>query len=836
MLSRHSFRQLFLFFVLSWLSLSTISAQEAEGESPEELAFKEAERFYLSGIAQTDRYEKGRYMNYVISLYKKYLNTYSRGKNEPTVRFHLGYARQTLGRIEEAKNTYSTLIKRHKKGPAVGSAARQLAYLAYVEENWENAAKHFKLASENLAQENLRYNALTKQVQCLIELKRDDDVTAALQGIVNIETHPYRDWARFMLGYQQFERDDFDATIKSLSPLIDEEKANEYRSQALFYTGLAACELGRDSVAGAHLRAILEMSADNPALTPQQKKALGPNKAKAQTALMGLHTFKENWTKVIELFELGNFPASITDEGKRSLRAGNAYFSLHQFRNAKSAYLRVEQALPDTDTSFLTNFKCIQCDYHNKDARLPENIEDFIEVHRKKYPNHFLLHAARFYQGECLYERNQPEQAAIAFNRVSIDLLDQEYRPELLLKHAWTLSEIGQFDGASRSYATFLKDYPDDPRQPEALNKRGEAHFALGDLNAAFRDFEKVQTLKTTADQITFALQGSARVLREDRKYDGMISRYRRLLTDFPNLPRDTIANANYWIGWGFYKKESFDEAPPYLRKSREMAPGHYTQQVGDLLILTAFRQRDKAALHQALQEVFATAPEKAVPSHMLSWLGVQMYHDDQTEIAADYLNRATDPEHPERADTAVWRILAKTQNRAQRFEQAEVTSKLLLELEQEPRWNADAYLDLAEAQLGLGKHDESLASAKKGLEIDAPGPHVAGLHLVSGEIALHQERWEDALTSMQSTITMLPDDPILQPRALHGASLAADKMDDQNLAQGFRKKLSDAFPKYKPTLSLEKKEPIIIEKGEPEAEGDPESATQSDPTEDATE
>ncbi len=797
---RHSILQrLTSVLIFGFLITSPLQAEE----TAEQRAFKEAERYYASGIAQTDRYEKGRYMNYVIMLYKKYLNSYSRSKNAPAARFHLGYARQTLGKIEESKNTYLTLIKRHKKGPFVGSAARQLAYLAYVEEDWDEAARYFGLAANNLAQANLRHNALTKQVQCLMKLNRDEDVAVALRTIIDSESHPYRDWARFMLGYQYFEADNFETTIQTLSPLLSEGTPSDYRSQALFYTGLSAAELGRDDVAEKHLRSILEMPVDHPSLSPEQKKHLSSNKGKAQTSLMGLYSIKEDWKMVVELYEMGDFPVEAKVEGRRSLRAGNAYIMLDNFQRARSAYRRVDRALPDTDIAFQTSFKCLQCDYHLKHPGLPERIEIFFELYQKKFPGHRLLHAARFYQGEALYNLKLPEKSAIAFNRVTIDKLDPAYRPELLLKHGWSLSDIGQYDGATRSFGTFLAEYPDDPRKAEALNKRGEAHFALGDFNAALRDFSAVMSMDTKPVMASFALQGTARVLREEKKYDSMIEHYRRILADFPNLPRDTIANANYWIGWGFYKKDNYDEAPPYLRKARDLVPEFYTQHVGDLLILTAFKQRDKASLHTALQEVFKMAPEKSVPPHMLSWLGVQMYHDGQVEAAADYLERATNTEHPKRTDIGVWRILAKAQNRTGRFEGAQKTGQLLLKLEQTPRWHADAHLDLAEAQLGLEQFQDSLESAKKGLSLDAPGSHVAGLHLISGEVALHQGRWEDSLSSFQTTITMVPDDPVLQPRALFGASLAAEKMDDVNLAGDFRTRLENSFPNFKPTIKL---------------------------------
>ena len=797
-----SLRRLVTILIFTYLLTSPSPAKE----TAEQLAFKEAERYYASGLAQKDRYEKGRYMNYVITLYKKYLNSYSRSKNAPAARFHLGYARQTLGKIEEAKNTYITLIKRHKKGPFVGSAARQLAYLAYVEEDWEEAARYFDLAANNLAQENLRHNALTKRVQSLMKLDRNEEVAVALRTIIDSKNHPYRDWARFMLGYQYFEADDFNTTIQTLAPLLSESTPSEFRSQALFYTGLSAAELGKDDIAEKHLRSILEMAVDHPSLTPEQKEHLATNKGKAQTSLMGLYSIKSDWKTVIELFEMGDFPVDAKVEGRRSLRAGNAYFSLENFQRARSSYRRVDRALPDTDIAFQSAFKCLQCDYHLKHPGLPERVDVFFELYHQKFPNHRLLHAARFYQGEILYHSKLSEQAATAFNRISIDKLDPSYRSELLLKHGWSLSDIGQFDGAARSFGTFLAEYPEDPRKAEALNKRGEAHFALGDFSAALRDFKAVLSEDNAPAQKSFALQGSARVLREEKKYDDMIAHYRQLLSDFSTLPRDTIANANYWIGWGFYKKENYDEAPPYLRKARDLVPEFYTQQVGELLILTAFNQRDKEALHTALQEVFHMAPAKSVPPNMLSWLGIQMYHDGQVEAAADYLDRASNPEYPKRTDIGVWRTLAKAQNRTKRYEQAVITGQLLLTQKQEPRWHADAYLDLAEAQLGLGQLENSLQSAEKGLSLDAPGSHVAGLHLISGQVALHQGQWERALSAFLTTITMVPDDPVLQPRALYGASLAAKKMDDVNLSGDFTNRLENNFPDFEASFSLQEK------------------------------
>ena len=115
--------------LIAIFSLLFLSAGVAQNTA-EATAFQEAERYYAAGMAQKDRFEKARYMNYVIGLYVRYLDRYAGSQNEVAARFHLGYARQSLGQIEAARETYRFLITRHRRGAYVGSAARQMAYLA----------------------------------------------------------------------------------------------------------------------------------------------------------------------------------------------------------------------------------------------------------------------------------------------------------------------------------------------------------------------------------------------------------------------------------------------------------------------------------------------------------------------------------------------------------------------------------------------------------------------------------------------------------------------------------------------------------------------------------
>jgi len=764
----------------------------------EDRLFSNAEKYYTYGQEVQDRFEKARYSQHVVGLYENFLARFPNSRHAPLARFHLGHALQTLGQLDQAKANYRAVINRFRKGQWVGNAARQLAYLFYIEENWAEAAKYFGIAAQHVTNQGLRFSALTKRVQCLLKINRTKEVVAVLNTIINEPRHPHREWATFMLGYQYYLDEQLERSIKLLKPLTKETVQSTYRSQAMFYIGLASAELGLSDEAAKNLHAVLKIRMNDPSLTNEQRLGLGTNKALAQTALMKAALDKGDYQEVVRLYSMGDYGAKGKVEARRSMRAGLAFYELNKYQQARAAFRRVDRNLPNTDEAFKSAFFCLKCDYLLKHNGVSERVDIFFELYAEQQPHDPRLHMANFMKAETLYQIGDHEKASEAFSLIDPSLIEKKHRADLLYKRGWCLSDFGDFNGANRSFTRFLADFPNDPRKAEVLGKRAEANLSLGDQISALKDFEALIAMEPEPILAAFAYQGSGRVLREEKKYRTMIERYRRLLSEFPNLAKNTTANANYWIGWGLYKENELEDVAPYLEKARELAPEFYSQPVGNILVLSAFAQRDHHALRKAIQRIHQDAPEKRIPANILSWLGVQLFHEGDVENAVIYLEKATDLENPNRTKPGVWRTLAKAQNESKKFAESLKTGNIILELKQEKRWEADAMLDLALAHIGLGQYDEAIETVEKALALDVMGPHLAGLYLVRAEVALRQNRPEQALEDYDKTIQMVLDDPLIKPRALAGAAQATEILGEEAKAGQYRIQLKQEFPNWK--------------------------------------
>ncbi len=791
------------------LLLLTISlwSTPLHAEDPiEKSQIDEIERFYRYAAKSKDRNEQVRFMRHCIPLYEKFLWQYKKGPYAAMARFHLGHAQQTLGQLHNAKRSYSLVITTHKKGYWVGSAARQLAYLSLQKKEYKTAARYFGITAANIDDATIRQNALTKQAQSLMEIGAAKEALGAFEQIASDRAHPFREWGIFMKGYVYFEDERFQEASEALRPLIEETATESYRTQALFYTGLCAAELGNGELAEQNLRAVLDTPHRTPSLTDDERRRIARNKSLAQNSLMGMYFKQKEYEEVVKLYRLGDFGARGKLEARRSLRAGKSFYYLKRYDQARTAFRRVDRSVPNTTLAFDASFKCLECDYQLKHPGLPQRVDVFLELYAKQNWNDPKIQKSLFLKAQTLYNNGSMEEAAKAFNRIRLKNLPEEFHQEMLFKRGFVLAETGDFNGATRNLNFYLRDFPDHSHVLEAKALRGKAYESLGDRTSALNDFESLLKDEDCPPHLySVALQNSARLFRSEKKFEPMIKNYRSLLDRFKKLPRDTIANANYWIGWGYYKLGEHEDAIPYLKKSMALTPDAHAEAAGKILVLIYFASSNAKSMDEELRKLLILKPKKIIPKHMLTWLGARMFHDGNFSSAARYLGRATHPEKVKEKDKAIWRMLAKAQNATKQYDKALISTKIALAIEKDKRWIADTHLDVAAAHLGLGQNALAQKAAIDGLAFQVRGPHNAGLHLTLGEVAYIQEDYERAYEEAITTIRITVDDPFVKPRGLYLAAEAAEKLGSNEESARYRRQLKQSYPDWVPKLDLTK-------------------------------
>lgn len=764
---------------------------------------KDVERFYRYAVSIDDRAEKIYYMEVAIPKYEAWLGRYGRNsRNASMARFHLGHSLQTLGNLEAAKKSYQKVVAANNDPYWVGSSARQLAYLALANKDYKSAARYFGVTAKKLPDETHRHTALTRQAQCLVEMGETKRALDVFSSIAQAENHPHREWGIFMRGYILYESERYEEAQEALQPLLVETAGKNYRSQALFYTGLSAAELGDAQTADQFLRETLQINHQDPALLPDDRRKVANNKARAQTALMEMYYRGGDFAEVQKLYEFGDFGATGSLEADRSMTAGKAYLQKERYERAHRAFRKVDRALPNSQLAFEASYRCLECKYKMKHPGLAGSADSFLEIYGKAYGKAPEIQIARFLTGQSYLNLDRFERAAKVFARVREKQLPEHYQPEYFFRQGIALAEIGDFNGATRSLTQFVEKFEAHPLFLEVISRRGQAYERLGDQSSALRDFQAVLDHdEVDKDKQLVALQQIGRILREQKKLPAMIDHFRQFLQKAEKLPRNTAANANYWIGWGYYQQDEHEEALPYLEKAVSFSPQELAEPAGRMLVLIHFAASDATAMEQALDNLLKLRPKKIIPRHMLSWLGAQKFQESNFKKAATYFTRALDPEKPRKVDRGLWRMLAKAQNEVSNYEGAKKSAETALELEKNDRWKADAQLDLARAYTGLGNLGAARQAALTGLSYQAKGPHLAGLHLTLGEIALKSDDFEKAYAEALTTVRMTVDDPLLKPRALYLAAEASEKLGSQSEANRYRRTLEQDFPNWEPQI-----------------------------------
>ncbi len=755
--------------------------------NPGEDFFNRCKQFYDAAKASSNRAQAQDFYRRAIPMFENYLEQFPEHANAQAAQYYLGESYYQIDFTDEAKRILADVVRKHREGRFVAAAAYRLGYDAYSQKQFGIAAKYFDIPAKTAADAKDRFRALYMQAYCY---RADGNVGQAQRINKQIVDDPeapvtYREAAQLALGHIFLEQKKYDLALPQFEALTGVQVEPDIRVEAAMHAGLVASKLKQDELAQKYYNMVM--------LFPKSKWM-----AQAQVALMNSQYQSKNYSEVLRTYAAGDLQGTASLRARQAMIAAKSAYQLKNYDLAIRTFIKVEQELPASELAFEANYMRLLCFYNMEGVNIPDQVDAFLEIYSHNYSNDEKIHKALLLKSETLFSERKFTQAAASYNAIRASKVGEANLASLYYKRGWCLSESRDFSGAVKNFTDFINKFPKDDRLPQAIAKRGEAYQHLSQDGAALRDFDMLVQKFPKSKLAALAWQNSARIKKEEQKFDEMVLRYERLLSDFPELGDETKANAYYWVGWGKYKLDDYQHALPALQQAKKMQPQTYGKQAGMLIVMCEYALKDRVGLKEAVLDVRELDLGEQVPKAVYRWLGVQCEKADELKDAELFLTLGVTPDEPRETPKAFWRLLGKSQVRNGNFEAALVSIDHFLEVADNGFWKAEALLDKSIALLGLSRVDDAEEIANQALAMKPSGRVNAELRLVLGDVAFARQDFEKAAGYYVVVVQLFVDDKDLKPKALYKSYQALSKKGDQAEAQRYLDDLKREFPDFK--------------------------------------
>lgn len=784
----------FYFLFLSILSVGAVSAQIAPPAEERELVANPAEdqfefckHLYRSANSiQGDRQRSRIAYQRVIPRLEAYVERFPWHKNTAAATYYLGECYYYSGAIEEAKETFNQVINKFRKGRYVSLSSNRLARDAYVNEKYVEAAVHFGRVAEMASTPDERHVGRYQQAKAYLQANNKNGAIKSFTAIAKAQDakESFRQAAMLQLGNLYYQKKDLKRSMEYFEQLILPSVDPASRMEATFHVGLISMEQGDSRTAQSAFKSVMQSKQDK----------FKPN---AQTAMVRSLYKEAKYGEILKTMEGGNYLGTPVMESEKYALAGHSAYKLKKYQVAISHFATAERQVPLSDHAFDSAYFRLLCFYYIEGANIPDQVDAFLELYQKKHYNHKRIHKALLAKAETLFEQGEFDRASAAYKQIKPTLIDEKNQADLYYKRGCSLAHSADHNEAVRNFTNFVNRYGEDPRTPSAIARRGSSFLSIGDRASALSDFDLLIKKYPNDKLASLALQQSAKIMKDDKDYPEMIRRYSILVKEFPALRNSTMANAEYWMGWGNHKLKKYEKAIPHLQKSTKLESDKYAVNAGMLIVYSSYALQNKEDLEVAINQMIALDQAEKIPIPIYRWVGLQCFKVGEMKAAETYLTLGTTPGEPAKTPSNYWKMLGSTRVKTKKYEAALIAIKNFLDMEEEPFWRAEAYYDQSIAYLGINELEESKSSAEASLKLRPKGKLNAEVRLVLGDIAFENKEYAEAAAFYVVVVQLFIDDSELRPQALYKSHLALSKKGDEKQAAHYLSLLKKEFPSY---------------------------------------
>ncbi len=168
-------------------------------------------------------------------------------------------------------------------------------------------------------------------------------------------------------------------------------------------------------------------------------------------------------------------------------------------------------------------------------------------------------------RGKNLYRSRQYGRALETFLNLQLSDLDVQYRPDVLFMSGIAAFNSGRRNEAASVLEKMVRQYPKDPRIPEALNWLGKSYSRLGDWERGIKSFQRILDDFPESEWADDALFLLGNINRETGDAEKSHQYYESLTKEYP---RSKFADsALWWQAWLSYVDGDYQVAARNLHK-----------------------------------------------------------------------------------------------------------------------------------------------------------------------------------------------------------------------------------------------------------------------------
>jgi len=718
------------------------------------------------------------------TYYLKFLEISPNNILAPLATYRLAETYLKQKNINDAEKFYLKIFKDFTNSEYLGPATYRLGSIYYSNNKFLEAANFFNTAKETLDKKSVQLSATYYHARSLNETKQYTKALSAFEKLSIIENeNPYREAALLTIARIYADNNEEKKSINAFTRLIKISEKEDIQAESLVKSGLMSNSLGDTQKAKDYFSSALAL---------QGGEEWKPD---AQFHLIKIYYQEKNFQKVIDTYSEGAFSMSDEIRPKMLLMVGNSFRQMDRHKDAISVYILLREHYPSSKEASESEYRKLLSLFNLGNKSLPRYVDRFLEWQRPRNPNHKNIDMAILIKAEHFFEREDFISSGNAYDEIRLSNVPQELASSLLYKKAWSHSESKNATKAITSFTEFIESYPEDKRISNALAKRALNYKSIEDYTSALSDLKKIIEKFQETESAELAYQQIALIEGQRQNYPALISSYQKLLEKYPSSKAS--AEAYFWIGWGQFELKKFKESSAALREARKLDKRSYHERATLRIILAEYSQQRVEAVQDELESLRQSVNKIIIPPQIYLWLGVNLFDSNNYSESSYYLNLACNPQDPASTQAVVWRYLGQARLFTGEYKKSIEAFDFYLNTPQPSNNKARVLHDKSTALLALKEFKEAEKIVESALSLQPQSRIYGMLCLVWGEIALQQEKYDEAIKRLIKP-TYAIEDSNITPTAILKSSFAHEKIGETNKAEELLSKLKSKYPKFK--------------------------------------